>query len=78
MANIEGDLIEERRVAKPNQSGLIERQFQIIVEGLQIEYAGRVHGLIDLCSDSRFTNAKKAAYASLPKEKVNELLHKLF
>ena len=74
------EVLDHRKMRKPKTTSdeLIERQFKLIVEGLQVEYAGKLNGLIDLCADSRFIRAKKALYQRLPEEKATDLLHKIF
>jgi hypothetical protein len=83
MSNLDDghDEIIGQRVSRPSLSSygdLIERQFDMIVNGLQIEYAGKANALINLCSDARFIRAKKLLYESLPKEKADDLLHTIF
>lgn len=55
-----------------------ERQFRVIVEGLQIEYKGRVNGLVDLVSDSRFISAKEELTRIVGRVRAEEVLHDIF
>lgn len=75
------EVIQVRR--RPTQkylpdADLIERQFELIVDGLQIEYAGKVHALINLCAGKARVRAKKVLYAAVDREKADALLDKLF
>lgn len=66
-----------QRKLQPTAS-LPERQFELIVEGLQIEYAGRANALINVCSDSRFASAKNELYAAIGHVRAHDLLDKIF
>jgi len=65
---------------KPSNPGeeLTIKQFKIIVEGLQIEYKGRINGLVDLCSDSRFIRAKENLTRIVGRVRASEVLHDIF
>ena len=41
------EVLDHRKMRKPKTTSdeLIERQFELIVEGLQVEYAGKLNGL---------------------------------
>lgn len=69
---------DEILVPVSHRTADLERQMKLIVEGLQIEYAGRANALINVCSDSRFIAAKRNLYQLEGREKGDQILSRIF
>jgi len=69
-----GSVMAERIVTH----NLAERQFRIIVSGLQLEHYEKVNGLVDVCSDSRFIRAKNELTRIVGQMRASEVLHDIF
>lgn len=57
---------------------LAERVFEHRISVIELEYSGKLHKLINVCSDSRFSEAKKELIEKVGQVRANELLHQYF
>ena len=57
---------------------LPERVFELRVSAIELEHAGKLHKLINVCADSRFSEAKKELIDKVGQVRANEILHQYF